>query len=762
MLKHLLKLSATLILLVFLTASSVVASGKMEVLMGEKVTLQAEDFSGGSFKWVAKKGKEILSTQSTSIFNYTFNQQGEYEVTLTITDNAGNTKSTTVYVLVGERYSEIEPTDGDGDGGFTAPPLSVGLNTLPTKTSQRSVHILGDEGRVVFDITPRDDILEYRIDRNVFVDSDGNGIANDDIDNADHSSYLLGGTWQTKYLADESNKIAAEVTVVGKEGRKAKTQVEIIFESVPNKEGNVVAVLDTLPTQDAEDKTIYIYDQVDTVAFYSRRSQGDIIEYRIDKNIFVDSDGDGNPSNDIDNKNDNSFRTGDVWLTAYDYTDDQIIAQLIVVGKDGSGSRIQRSIQFTDRPAVTTPEVAEPSSPIQLVADKEFVQKGDPVVFTVEGLTQSLGSYTFDWDFDGDGEVDQTVEGENEVTYIYDDAGIHPVSARVVDLDGNEATFTFDMLVRDVADTTAGFEYTVEGNKVTFSNTSVVSPNLTNKLLAYTWSFGDTDEASYEAQKDQIGVQNPVYSYPKAGTYIVNLTVVDSDQVSSTTSEEIVIDAVLGEDGQPIVEGQEESVKSDGEGGSIVWAIFKGIFYIILVILFLILLIVVGLLAFLKIQHPDLVFEELIDELKIKLLGMMGVHEAIEPEAQPGEVSPTPVAAAPAEPAPEPVPEQPAPEPAPAADDGEPELAKQDAPVPDWLKATTPAEVPKNEPEVIEGEVEEEPAPTEPAPEPTPESTPEPQQPPVEEVSTDEAPEDEGDAKLNQEDGPVPDWLKNA
>ena len=702
MFKNLLKLSATLVLLLFLTSSTVLASGKMEVKMGDKVTLQAEDLSGGSFKWVAKKGKEILSTQSTSIFNYTFNQQGEYDVTLTITDSSGNTKSTTVYVLVGERYSE-KPTVSTGDedsegGGFTGVPLSVGLETLPTKTSQRSVHILGDEGRVVFDITPRDDILEYRIDRNVFVDSDGNGIANDDIDNADHSSYLLGGTWQTKYLASESNKIAAEVTVVSEEGRKAKTQVEIIFEPAPGKEGNVVAVLDTLPGLNAEDKRIYIYDELDTVAFYSRRSQGDIIEYRIDKNIFVDSDGDGNPSNDIDNKNDNSFRTGDVWTTAYERTDDQIIAQLIVVGKGGTGSRIQRSIEFTERPVFTVPEVVEPQSPIQLVADKEFVQKGDPIVFAIEGLVQDLDNYVFDWDFDGDGEIDQTVEGENTVSYIFDDPGIHPTNVHVTDLDGNEAIFTLDTLVRDTLETSADFEYAVEGNTVTFTDNSVVSPNLTSKILSYTWSFGDTDEAGYEAQKSQIGVQNPTYTYSKPGTYIVTLTVADADQVVSSKTEEIVIEGVLDENGMPVDEAESEATVIGEGGGSIVWSIIKGIFYVILVVILLILLIIMGLLAFLKIQNPDLVFEELIDELKIKLLGMMGVHEAIEPhEAGPSEASapsvetqetePVPAPAAPEPTAPQaPASEPVAEEPAPPAEGGGEDLKKNDGPVPDWLK----------------------------------------------------------------------------
>ena len=747
MLKHLLKLSAMLVLLVFLTASSAMASGKMEVKMGDKVTLQAEDLSGGSFKWVVKKGKDILSTQNTSILNYTFNQQGEYDVTLTITDSAGNTKSTTVLVLVGERYAESAVSGpGEGEGGLEGLPLSVGLETLPMKTSQRSVHILGDEGRVVFDIATRDDILEYRIDRNVFVDSDGNGIANDDIDNADDSSYLLGGAWQTKYLASESNKIAAEITVVNKEGKKAKTQVEILFEPVPSKEGNVVAVLDTLPAMDQEDKTIYVYDKLDTVAFYARRSQGDIVEYRIDKNIFVDSDGDGNPSNDIDNKNDNSFKTGDVWTTAYEATDDQIIAQLIVVGKGGTGSRIQRAIEFTDRPAQEVPETAESASPIQLVADKEFVQRGDPITFSVSGLTQDPANYTFEWDFNGDGEVDQTTEGENSVTYIYDGPGIPQAKVRVMDQDGNEATFSLDVLVKDIIETTADFEYTVEGNKVSFTNTSVASASLNNKALSYTWSFGDTDETGYEAQKDQIGVQNPVYTYAEPGTYVVTLTVVDSDQVTSSKSEDVVIE------GAPVSEVQpsEEQATSSG-GGSIVWTIIKWIFYVILVIVLLILFIIVGILAFLKIQHPDLVFEELVDELKIKLLAMMGVHDMIEPLAEPEDSSlPRPPSSSkPAKPTPEEL--VPAEKPVAEEPEKEPELTKQDAPVPDWLKSTTPAKPPvPAKPQVIEGEVEEEPAQEAP---PAPAAKPAP---------VPETPAEEGGKNLDKNDGPVPDWLKNA
>ena len=43
-------------------------------------------------------------------------------------------------------------------------------------------------------------------------------------------------------------------------------------------------------------------------------SEGDIIHYRVDENIAVDSSGDGNPANDIDNRTDPSLYRGTPFL----------------------------------------------------------------------------------------------------------------------------------------------------------------------------------------------------------------------------------------------------------------------------------------------------------------------------------------------------------------------------------------------------------------------------------------------------------------
>jgi PKD repeat protein len=728
MLKKLIKLSI-LLLFILIIPMSTVASGKMEVKLGEKVTLQSDDVtSGSSYKWVIKKGSEIINTQTNSIFSYTFMEQGEYNVTLTVTDSANKVRSTTIYMLAGDRYPRptVSATGEIVEGGAILPPekqpLTVSFSTLPLMGADNAVHLI-EEGKVLFDIEVlRDDILEYRIDRNIFEDTDGDGVANNDIDNSNDNSYLVGGIWETEYKSGEATKIVAEITLVTKEGEKTKSQVEILFDQPPRRDGDPLAILETIPSPSSEDKLVHLYDDPSDVAFYCKKSEGKILEFRIDKNIFVDSDGDGNPSNDIDNLNDISFKTGDVWRTEYPKTDGQIIAQLIVVGEGGKGSRIQRGMVFSEKPKI--PAITEEQEAIKLTADKTLVMKGDPINFAVEGLTQALSNYTFAWDFNGDGTTDMETEGNNQVTYIYDVASAYTVKVIVTDKQENTANFTVDIVVKDVVATMADFELQVEGNTVKFTDKSIVAMELTNKNLNYTWNFGDTDEKGYEAQKDQIGLQNPSYTYNKAGKYVISLTVTDADQVTDTKTAEVTIEQDLPTEQpaveQPAAQGGEQPASA---GGSVIGKILKVILYLILVIIILAIAILLGFFVFLKVQNPDLTFEEIVDEIKIKILAMLGVHEMLEkPVERPAEKQEAVPLGADKTKEEEEVLEGEVTEPA----------KKEAASTPDWLKETAKA------PEEKKAEDEEEksdaggPA--------TPSGT---------------------AAPLDKQTGPVPDWLKH-
>lgn len=698
---------APLVLSLLFCVDGVMASAKMEVPLGQLVVLEAEALEAGyDYKWVVNKDKDIITTQSGTVFSYTFDVQGEYKVNLALSNDLGNVKNTTISIMVGGRYSK--PAGGSGVGNFDNESKVI-VTTLPPMDQNNTVHILGEEGIVLFDIEPRVDVLEHRIDKNIAVDSEGDGIPNNDVDNSAESSFLTGGIWRTEYKSSDASEATAEVTLVTSTGKKITQEVKIVFDEFLQTEEEIKAVLDSLPPINSTDRKIYVYDEKDTVAFYARRSQGTILEYRIDTNIFVDSDGDGNASNDIDNRSDSSFKTGDVWTTEYAKTGQQIISQLIVVGQGGVASRIQREVVFIDRPVTQDPETGEAAEGIQLLADKEFVQKGDPIEFRVEGLTYGHENYTFEWDFDGDGTYDQTIEGEAKASYIYDEPGTPVVTVHIFDKEANEGTFTREIQVKDIAVTAANFDFTMDGLKVTFNNTSTASAALENKALTHTWSFGDTDEENFEKQKGQINTVSPTYTYAKPGTYVVTLNIADADGATNSKSMEVVL---AGD----TAETPAEEVSENGEKSGLVGKIFKVILYIFLVIVLLVLLMVGGLLIFLKVQNPDLIFEELIDELKIKILSMLGMSDVLDDTAHASDAHSPGVTGGvipPYRPQRSSAPDLKVSK-ADTMSSGKSaatvnvniDLSKPDAPVPEWMKTpSTPAkEVPKKE-SVIEAEV---------------------------------------------------------
>ena len=627
MIKVIKKLSLIIFFTLMLGASSVLASGKMEVGIGQEIQLIAQsNLISPIYKWVVKKGNEIINVQSSKIFNFAFPFQGEYIVNLTAT-NGDKIESTKVSVLAGDRYPRpYSPEINTSKLDEVSTGLKINLKTLPTLNSQGQVFLLGD-GRLQFLLEgSKGDILEYRIDRNIFEDSDGNGVANDDIDNSGDDSYLTGGAWLTTYQKNESPKIAAQVTLVSRSGKKKTQQIEVLFNNL-DQSGDLTAVLKTLPEVDSKDNLVYLYNDPHLVSFYARESKGKIIEYRIDRNIFEDSNGDGDPKNDIDNLNDISFKNGDVFEVSYPKSDEQIIAQLITVGEGGKGSRVQIGLGFGKAP-VNSDLPEGKSGAIRLISDKLLVIKGDPVNFKINGLSLDLDEYTFSWDFDGDDKFDKEIEAQNEVQHIYEIPGSYLAQVRITDKQGNTTKRAVDILVRDIIATKADFSYEVIQNKVKFKNLSTANGSLSDSTLDYEWVFGDTDSEGYEVQRNQIKLENPTYEYKNKGKYLVTLVVTDAEGVVDSKTTEIEVKNGASTKGTLV--NKKIFEKSDSVKSSTLVTILKFTLYLVLIVIALIFLIFTGLLILIKIQHPDLVFEELIDELKVKILTMIGVHEADE------------------------------------------------------------------------------------------------------------------------------------
>jgi len=189
------------------------------------------------------------------------------------------------------------------------------------------------------------------------------------------------------------------------------------------------------------------------------------------------------------------------------YADNNIYTVTLTVTDDDGGVG-------TDTLTVTVNNVAPT---VEAGSDKTG-NEGDAVSFS--GFFTDPGAddtHTIFWDF-GDGTY--TI-GTLIPTHVYGDNGVYTVTLTVTDDDGGFGVDTLTVTVYNVAPTVyAGPDQTVFlGQTVIFSG-SFTDPG-TKDTHTYFWGFGDGTNAS--------GTLMPTHVYTAAGNYTVTLTVTDDD-----------------------------------------------------------------------------------------------------------------------------------------------------------------------------------------------------------------------------------------
>lgn len=711
--KNFLRGSALLFALIFSISSlvsplfnsgKVAASGTLYARIGDTVELSPSDNSAAyDYSWVLKKGDEIIpqqvqssgrfqnvgsgSSQTASrgnTFQHTFVEEGEYMVTLLRTSRTNNeSQTTTIMVLV-----SLENPD------FSA--KKAVLHTLPPAGADEKVRLSGTSSEVIFlAAESRGDISEYHIDTDIAVDSDGDGLADNDIDNANSPSFFTGQAWEYSYSAEKKSRLA-QLTTRFSNGKEEKTTVEILFDDAAQDaltREPLEAVLETIPAAD-QNGIIHVAGATTDVTFFSGNSHGVIAEYRIDKNINFDTDGDGKANNDIDNHDSASFRNGSAWETNFEKAWSPITIELLVVDANRKGSKMQRQIVF-DKTA--TPGGNEGEQKLQkLIVSREEIFAGESVDFSLLGVPEGSDIW---WDFDGDGTAEyEGIRQKN--TYQYQGSGEFPVVI-IAKKDGAEiARFEKTITVKEQSGgeilttaPSASFIFSAKDNTVDFESTSSADNRLANSKLLSSWDFGDN------ATSDE---EKPQHTFAAAQTYTVVLTVTDSVGRSSTTAQNVEVKSIaenpdeVPPTAEPVPTPAEETAADNLELG---WL------WTTLIILALPFVIFGGYLVFRKIQLPDLSFGEILHRDMEKIQELLnnltskkttvanevlptGETKVAAPPANPSEVyvpevvssgqapstpgTPAPVAPAEMPPAAAPVSETP---PTPKNED-----------VPDWLK----------------------------------------------------------------------------
>ena len=173
-------------------------------------------------------------------------------------------------------------------------------------------------------------------------------------------------------------------------------------------------------------------------------------------------------------------------------------------------------------------------SPVaEFIMDKTTISVGDSITFVSKSYDpqgEKLPNDAYMWDFDGDGEFDDTSTGP-QVSRQYNTPGEYTVRLKVV-YRGLSSSATKTVFVEATQSLPqAAFIYTVDGTTVKFdASTSRYDPSLTDTTLRYEWDFDINSDANGNGIKDddvESTDKTPSFTYATKGVYKVKLTVKD-------------------------------------------------------------------------------------------------------------------------------------------------------------------------------------------------------------------------------------------
>ncbi|PIZ75121.1 hypothetical protein COY05_05180 [Candidatus Peregrinibacteria bacterium CG_4_10_14_0_2_um_filter_38_24] len=269
-------------------------------------------------------------------------EQGTYTVKLTVTDSNGASNSVMNSMKI--------PMANPPKAAFTATVLEDGVHFKNNSTADKEKGATIEKNTWDFD---------------AFVDSDGDGIKDNDADSSDKEPirfYEKAGKYKIKLVVKDnqgnSDEVSNEVNTLTGDflspgfnsgvipgGLNSGIEGEggLIGGTPESTSGtsNVKAVLETTPTV-AEDGVLYLTGTAGSVIFNFSNSEGNIASYSIDKNIYFDTDGNGVKTDD------NDFKTQlpGTWKTNFDKSWGPTVVKLTVIDIYGNINTVTKEIKF--------------------------------------------------------------------------------------------------------------------------------------------------------------------------------------------------------------------------------------------------------------------------------------------------------------------------------------------------------------------------------------------------------------------------------
>lgn len=224
-------------------------------------------------------------------------------------------------------------------------------------------------------------------------------------------------------------------------------------------------------------------------------------------------------------RNSTHFATGNFTDTqasssVYEYTTENITESTFRL--TGFQSNIV-TVEWYNRPPV-----------VSFTYSPEFPITGETVTFDASTSYDPDGTIkVYKWDF-GDTHTGTGVI----VDHTYLTYGIYNVTLMVTDSEGlsDSLTQTIRILIWPAANFTYSPKYPLVNQTVEFDGSLSYDPD--GAILEYTWDFGDGNVTT---------VQNPLimHAYQETDTYLVTLTIKDSDGLSNSITKQVIVYSVL-------------------------------------------------------------------------------------------------------------------------------------------------------------------------------------------------------------------------
>lgn len=592
-------------------------------------------------------------------------------------------------------------------------PITIEADTLPPRTA--FTYRLTENNEVIFvnasqaDASLGDNTLTYAWDFDTNTDSNNDGDPANDIDSTEaNPTHVYNDSEKTTYnvllkatdISDISNEIIRPVNI----------DQEILPANISenNIDAEVLAILNSEPTPNKYNGQLYLENSQE-ITLDLTKSRGNIAEYRIDKNIYFDSDGDGNPENDVDNRDDASFIQGGKWTTYYDSTWAPVTTKLEIITIHGETSTSKLKVNFGEKnPTYADISFNTDNGLAYFYAEPKIKTVNTEIKFDAsQSAAEEIESYV--WDFNGDDTID--LETTDPIaTYKYATVGEKTVKLITKSKGNITSGYTAIIIISsDAVEPSANFEYIAEGTIVNFYNQSTVDENLKFYQPIYEWKFYENPIGS-ENTEEEISLDgniNPSHQFGGVGEYRVVLTVTDyygqsnsiEKTVEITTTEAVATEIPEETTAEPVQE----------EGGSIWSTIFNIVFWGgVIIIIIAGGVAVVSFVVFRK-NYPGHSVSDFVEYIQMTLAGeeyrpapMPSLAKdtelpetpnstpAPQPEKKP-ESAPTPNAESEKKPDEKPAENEPKEQPKPASEEPkqakiEPKQNTDNEKMPDWLK----------------------------------------------------------------------------